>query len=108
MSSKHIKPEYISNEEMNRLVTSRIKELEAMVVCSFDGDYPPSFTQGLPTNELQDIVTAKQCTFMVNKIQDLTYCVDSLLSIVENSNCCDSPLYRDDIEAIKARFNGSK
>ena len=64
MSSKHIKPEYVTNEEMNRLVTNRIQTLEA--------------------------------------------CVRSLLSIVENSNCCDSPLYRDDIEAIKARFNGIK
>ena len=49
----------------------RIKELEALVVSQFDTEHPPTFRQGFPVHELEEAVTADQCTNLVNSIVTL-------------------------------------
>ena len=47
---------------------ARLKKVEALVVSGFYEDAVPSYKQGLPTHELEDIVTAQDCTSWIAKI----------------------------------------
>jgi len=63
------------DEEIKRLqaeLDEAKNQIGQLVFSSFEGDYPPTFTQGLPTHELQSIVTAKDCKKMVDTIEQLT------------------------------------
>src|SRR5690606_18045251 len=50
---------------------ARVAELESQVVSMFDGDHPPTFRQGVPKHELEELVTAEQCEHMVRRIVEL-------------------------------------
>jgi hypothetical protein len=49
----------------------RITELEQQIVSGFYEEEIPSFTQGVPTHELQSVVTAAECEGYVDKIKQL-------------------------------------
>lgn len=48
------------------------EDLEKLVVSKFYGDYPPSFKQGLPNHELEEVVDAQFCTALINRIESLS------------------------------------
>lgn len=57
----------------NELCEARktIKRLEAQVVSVCDVDGPPVFRQGVPTHEMEDVVTAEDCKGLVKTIKRL-------------------------------------
>lgn len=59
----------VMDERLNS--TKHIKELESQIVSGFYEYEYPIFNQGLPTFELQDIVTAEVCNGLVERIKEL-------------------------------------
>lgn len=54
-------------EEIERL-TEEIERLKALVVSGFYGEDVPIYEQGEPRHELQSVVTAAYCTWLVNEV----------------------------------------
>lgn len=54
--------------EIERL-RAEVEKLRGLVVSRFDHDHPPTFRQGYPTHELEEVTTAEQCTWMVGEIE---------------------------------------
>lgn len=50
---------------------SGARATESQVVNMFDGDHPPTFRQGAPKHELEELVTAEQCEHMTRRIVEL-------------------------------------
>ena len=50
---------------------AKIEATERMVVTTFSHDVLPTFRQGVPTHELEDVVTADQCRWLVEEIRRL-------------------------------------
>lgn len=40
-------------------------------ITRFDGDCPPTFRQGLPVHEMEELVTAEDLTYLVKRIDEL-------------------------------------
>ena len=54
-----------------RAQIERMERLSQMVVTTFSHDDPPTFRQGVPTHEIEDVVTADQCSWLVAEIRRL-------------------------------------
>jgi hypothetical protein len=75
LQPKHINPiiltQIVDQQEEIANLRARVKELESMVISGFYEDEIPSFQQGIPTHELQDVVTADEVRGYVAMIVEL-------------------------------------
>lgn len=65
-----VKP-LLEKEWLIDAMQKRIQELEALVISGFYEDRPPQFRQGVPKHELEEVVTAREVTAYVARIEEL-------------------------------------
>lgn len=64
----------IENRDLQTKLAAKEKEIERLkeqLISGFYADEKPVYTQGEPTHEFQELLTAEECNFMVNRIDRL-------------------------------------
>jgi hypothetical protein len=69
--------DYVGYQEEIRELKKKVKTLEDHVVSGFHEDGTPSYSQGLPVCELQEILTANEANILVGRICDLSLKLES-------------------------------
>ena len=101
----YIKNDLLACADRIEHLQSELTELRQQVISGFYEDEFPSYAQGVPTHELQDVMTAAEANGLIKMIKKLRQAEESLDWLLEHRNYEDLLQMKGDIPPyLKSRL----